>query len=303
MPDRRSLVVIADDFGMGPGTSKGILELAAKGIITGSVLLVNSPYAEEAVAEWRDLGAPMELGWHPCLTCDEPILPAHEVPTLVGSDGRFLRLGTLLKRLLFNRVSADDIGAELTAQYDRFLDLVERPPTIINSHQHVSLFHPVGPILADVLRHQKPLPYVRRVRESLWMLARIPGARLKRGFLSLLGKPQAHQLSEHGFPGNDCLAGITNPRWVRDPYFFIRWLSAIQGETIELACHPGYWDSTLIGRDCEANDGLLQRRVDEFFLLQQPGFLEAVERAGFELMAPRELFCSTEKRQRQSHAA
>ena len=39
---RRRLVVIADDYGIGPDTSAGILELARKGIVTGSVLLVNS---------------------------------------------------------------------------------------------------------------------------------------------------------------------------------------------------------------------------------------------------------------------
>src|SRR5437588_127944 len=44
----RCLVVVADDFGIGPATSRGILDLAAKGLVTGTVLLVNSPYAEEA---------------------------------------------------------------------------------------------------------------------------------------------------------------------------------------------------------------------------------------------------------------
>ena len=289
MSHPRFLVVIADDFGMGPATSKAILELATKGIVTGSVLLVNSPFAEAAVRDWRKLGCPMELGWHPCLTCDEPILPPEDVSTLVGPDGRFLPLGKLIKRLFFNRVSADHIRAELQAQHDRYCDLVGQPPSIVNSHQHVSLFHPVGPILAEVLQEQRRLPYVRRVKESWWMLARISGARLKRAFLSMLGKPQSQQLNYQGFPGNDALAGITSPRWVRDPYFFIRWLSAIKGEVVELACHPGYWDTTLIGRDCQENDGLLQRRVDELFLLQQPGFLEAVERCGFELVAPSEI--------------
>lgn len=289
MSDRRFLVVIADDFGMGPATSKAILELADKGIVTGSVLLVNSPYAEEAVESWRTLGGPMELGWHPCLTCDHPVLDPRDVASLVGADGRFLPLGKLLKRLLLNKVSATELRAELTAQHERFCELVGHPPTIVNSHQHVSLFHPVGEILSEILRKQRPLPYVRRVRESMWMLGRIAGARLKRGFLSLLGKPQGQLLDQQGFHGNDALAGITNPRHVRDPYFFIRWLQAIKGRTIELACHPGYWDETLIGRDCAENDGLLQRRVDEFFLLQQPGFLDAVEHCGFELVAPFEL--------------
>jgi hypothetical protein len=58
---------------------------------------------------------------------------------------------------------------------------------------------------------------------------------------------------------------------------------------VELSCHPGHADSTLIGRDCKANDGLMQRRVDEWGLMNHPGFSEACRRLGFVLVAPAEL--------------
>ena len=57
----RLLLVIADDIGIGPDTTAGILQLAAQGIVTGSVLLANSRYAVEAVRQWRQLGSPMEI--------------------------------------------------------------------------------------------------------------------------------------------------------------------------------------------------------------------------------------------------
>jgi hypothetical protein len=88
---------------------------------------------------------------------------------------------------------------------------------------------------------------------------------------------------------------------VTDPAFFTRWLTHVPGRYVELACHPGYHDTTLIGRDCTAYDGLLQRRVDEMHLLRQPGFGEACRRAGFSLVPPSELVA---RRQRgRSHAA
>ena len=121
------------------------------------------------------------------------------------------------------------------------------------------------------------------------MLARIPGARLKRGFLTFLGRPLARTQHALGFPGNDWLAGITDPRWVSDRRFLVRWLQHVPGDVVELACHPGHYDATLIGRDCKANDGLLQRRVDEFTRLSDPVFVEACEAAEFELVAPCEL--------------
>ena len=71
----RYLVVTADDFGIGPATSRGILDLAAEGLVTCTVLLVNSPYAAEAVDAWKATGRRLELGWHPCLTLDPPVAP------------------------------------------------------------------------------------------------------------------------------------------------------------------------------------------------------------------------------------
>ena len=84
MRPARSLVIMADDFGIGPETSRGILDLAVEGRVTATVLLVNSPHAESAVAAWDRAGRPVELGWHPCLTLDTPILP----PTAVRSRKR-----------------------------------------------------------------------------------------------------------------------------------------------------------------------------------------------------------------------
>ena len=73
MDAARFLIVTADDFGIGPATTRGILDLALAGKITSSVLLVNSPHAREAVQAWRHAGEPFEMGWHPCLTLDQPI--------------------------------------------------------------------------------------------------------------------------------------------------------------------------------------------------------------------------------------
>ena len=48
----RDLVVVADDYGIGPETSRGVLDLAAEGRITATVLLVNCANAADAVAAW-----------------------------------------------------------------------------------------------------------------------------------------------------------------------------------------------------------------------------------------------------------
>src|SRR6516225_4580447 len=120
---KRYLVVTADDFGIGLETSRGILDLAKSGRITASVLLVNSPHAESAVRAWRRAGSPVELGWHPCLTLDAPVLPPDQVPSLVMADGCFPRLALLIHRLWLRRIRPDEVEAEFAAQFRRFVDL------------------------------------------------------------------------------------------------------------------------------------------------------------------------------------
>lgn len=280
MPDRY-LLVTADDFGIGVETSRGILDLAARGVVTSTVLLVNSPFAEASVRLWKSLGGPVELGWHPCLTLDAPVLPPGRVPTLVDADGRFRPLGAFLKNLIRGRVAAGEIEAELQAQYDRFRELVGHAPMNVNAHHHVHVFRPVGAALARVLAGQSRRPFVRRVIESPRTLALVPGARLKRVLLSRFGGRAARR---HDWPGNDRLIGVTNPPCVHRPTFFTRWLRRAVGNAVELTCHPGYLDASIDGRDGTLADGQLHRRAAELERLRDPGFLDAARAAGFTLV-------------------
>ncbi|MCI0462131.1 MAG: ChbG/HpnK family deacetylase [Gemmataceae bacterium] len=288
MATERYLIITADDFGIGPAVSRGILDLAERRLITCSVLLVNSPYAGPAVRAWRQAGRPMELGWHPCLTLDRPVLPAERVRSLVGPDGQFWPLGRFLSRVALGRIDAAEVKAELRAQWERFGELVGHPPTVVNSHQHCSLFRPVGVALLELLAQSRPLPYVRRVREPWRMLWSIPRSRGKRLLLSVLGQRAARRQEACGFPGNDWLAGISNPQGVADLQGLPRWLAQVPGQVVELVCHPGYFDRTLLGRDCTDACGAAWR-VQELQRLRAPGLLEVCRRAGFTLVSPGEL--------------
>ncbi|MCI0741006.1 MAG: ChbG/HpnK family deacetylase [Gemmataceae bacterium] len=307
---KRKLLIIADDFGIGPATTQGILELARTGVLSGTVLIANSLYARDAAAAWRRAGRPIDLGWHPNLTLDAPVLSAERVPSLVRGDGRFRPIDSFLRRLFLGRIRKEEVAAELSAQLDRFFDLAGSPPTHVNAHQHVGLFEPVRDALLNTLARLRPAPYVRRVREPWSMLWRIPGARAKRAFLNHFGRRAARRQKARGFPGNDWLLGISDPPCVKNHYFFDEWLLRMPGEIVEMACHPGREDSTLLGRDCRPGDGLLQRRVDEFGLLRRSTFLKAVHAAGFEIVSPSELIeenktaevrRSAEKKERWQH--
>lgn len=276
----RLLLVTADDYGIGPETSRGILDLAKTGKISATALIVNTADSQFAVAAWRKAGRPLELGWHPNLTLDRPLLPPNRIPSLVDSRGQFWNLGRFLLRAQLGRIRHEDVVAELTAQCERYGELVGALPRLVNSHQHVAAFGPVGAALLEVLDQKKARPFIRRIGEPAATLWRVPGARCKRLILSWHGRSLARLCRERGYPGCDVMIGITNPSNVFDDSYFARWLDTTPGERVELMCHPGHEDATLIGRDCPAGIGI-QRRVREMELMQRPDFLASLRLAGF----------------------
>ena len=280
---QRQLIVVADDFGIGPETSRGILQLMQHGAVTSTVLLVNSPFVDEAVERWKSEGRPGEMGWHPNLTMDRPVAMPGDVRTLLNQQEGFASLGGLLFRMISGRLNYEDLVREFDAQLRRYHDLIGQPPALVNGHKHIHVFPMIGRALTEVVRRWRIRPYVRRVVETLSSWWRVPGARLKRAFLTTLGRLSARHQARFGFPGNDCLAGITDPKWVHDPRFFERWLKRIPGQVVELMVHPGHRDETLIGRDCTATDGQIGRRVAEFELLMHPDWKDSCRRAGLTL--------------------
>jgi predicted glycoside hydrolase/deacetylase ChbG (UPF0249 family) len=284
----RYLVVTADDFGIGPATTAGILQLGELGVVKGTVLMVNSPFAAAAAEAWARSGKKLELGWHPVLTNDRPILPPEQVPSLVGPEGTFFPLSLFLRKILLHQIRLEEVRAELTAQYQRCTELIGTRPMLINTHHHVHIFSPIASILLDIIMAEGRRPYLRLVREPWPQFVRIPGARGKRLFLNWFGRRAARVQRRRGLAGNDWLIGVTNPKYVHDDAFFVRLIKTVPGNVVELTCHPGHYDPTLIGRDCTADDGMLERRVRELKLLSSPAFSAACAEAGFTLISPRQ---------------
>jgi predicted glycoside hydrolase/deacetylase ChbG (UPF0249 family) len=299
----RKLVVVADDFGIGPGTSRAILELGQRGIVTGTVLLANSPHAQSAIDTWIAAGRPFDMGWHPCLTLDRPLADPRLIPSLVDRSGFFHPLGVFLRKIHLGRVCENEVELEFRAQLDYYRAVVGSWPTLVNSHQHVSLFEPVGRALLRVLSEFPIRPYVRRVMEPWASLFLLPGARLKRSYLAMLGRIQSRKLNKGGYPGAPWMIGLTDPHCLQEDSFFSRWLAYAHGETVELMCHPGHSDPTLVGRDSPPGDLRLFRRLAEFRLLGDPSFDLACKERGFERIRPGQLMAAQLASEVCAHAA
>lgn len=283
----RKLVVIADDLGIGTETDRGILELATKGLVTGTVLLVNGPNAEKAVNLWRSLGQPCDLGWHPCLTIDRPVLPGRDVSTLVDRKGNFWHLNTFLARWAMGMVDRDEVASEWRAQLNQFRILAGFDPQLVNSHQHVGILAGISESYLQILAEIQPRPWVRRVVEPTTNNNRTSrGLTLKRRFLSHYGRKQAVHLDKAGYPGAPFLAGIANPENLQDAFFFQRCIQETPGDPVELMCHPGHHDLTLLGRDVARPGPGLDRRPLEWAMLQDRPFQDTVRAQGMQITRP-----------------
>jgi hypothetical protein len=135
----RRLVVNADDFGLSPGVSAGIVEAHAHGIVTSASLMVLARAAPEAARAASDLPG-LSIGLH------------------FVDDG-----------------SADlddpaEAARSFRAQLERFRELTGRDPTHVDSHHHVhtrsrtrlATFAALVAPLGVPLRGQTQVAYVGR---------------------------------------------------------------------------------------------------------------------------------------------
>ena len=144
---QRVLIVNADDFGRSPGVNKGVIQAHEHGVVTSATLMVRWPAAIEAAAYARrsslSVGLHVDLGeW---IYRDGEWQPRYEV---------------------LSEPSEDAVAEEIGRQLERFEALMGRPPTHLDSHQHVHRREPIRTALIEMalklavpLRHYTP--YVR----------------------------------------------------------------------------------------------------------------------------------------------
>ncbi|HKY50647.1 MAG TPA: ChbG/HpnK family deacetylase, partial [Candidatus Limnocylindria bacterium] len=81
-----SVVVTADDLGLSPAVTRGILEAHRRGVVRSTSLLVTYPGAEEAAALAR-AEPELEIGLHIDLVGGRPVSDPAAVPSLCDEDG------------------------------------------------------------------------------------------------------------------------------------------------------------------------------------------------------------------------
>jgi predicted glycoside hydrolase/deacetylase ChbG (UPF0249 family) len=139
----RRLIVNADDFGLTPGVSAGILAAHRHGIVTSTTMLVNRAVPKDVVARARDAG--LGVGLHVNLTLGKPLTKG---ASLVDGHGAFVRDA----RRAAARAKAADVEREVAAQIERFETLAKTSPTHLDTHHHVGLHVPVREVVLNAAR-------------------------------------------------------------------------------------------------------------------------------------------------------
>jgi predicted glycoside hydrolase/deacetylase ChbG (UPF0249 family) len=207
----RRLIVNADDFGLTPGVSEGILAAHRHGIVTSTTMLVNRPVPKDVVARARDAG--LGIGLHVNLTLGKPLTRG---ASLVDGKGMFVRDA----RRAAARAKASDVEREVAAQIERFQTIAKARPTHLDTHHHVGLHVPVREVVLDAAR-----------KLGVPVRSQDPATRVRTRSAGL-------RTADHFF-------GESGPEAYWSPARTLRHLRELPPGTSEFMTHPGFCDPEL----------------------------------------------------------
>lgn len=248
-----ALIVTADDLGISPGVTRGVLESHRNGVVRSASLLVTFPDSAEGAALSRSERG-LETGLHVDLVGGRPVSDPAKVPSLVDADGCFHRLAAFTARLFTGRIRTADLAAEIRAQVALARSWgIE--PLAWDSHQHTHLMPPVARVIAHLAREE----HVRYLRRASGPRLAAP---VKAQLLTL--STLADRVLLRGLPGNDWFVDLSSlPQ--RPDAAGIALYAAYRGVG-ELIAHPGYPDDALRA----TGDGLVLQRHDDLMVLSDP---------------------------------
>ncbi|PUE33366.1 hypothetical protein B9Z52_08280 [Limnohabitans sp. Jir72] len=230
MPSKSAVtpfVMCADDYGMTPEISAGILKLADQNRISATSVMSLSPHWPHWAPPLRELrgrvDAGLHLDWTSAFAVDEGF-------------GKSLPLLMALSALRLLRTSAIECAIE--RQLDLFETHFLAPPDHVDGHQHIHQFPVIREVLMRVLSrrygaHDRPWIRIARITEA--------AASLKSQVINAMGATALKRLTiGYGFAHSDDLTGVYD--FQGNAHFYSQrlrnWLEHMPSNSV-LMCHPG----------------------------------------------------------------
>lgn len=131
----KQLLVRGDDLGYSEAVTLGMISAHEKGIVKSVALMVNMPYAKEAIAlakQHQDLC----LGLHVNVTNGKALAPKELIPSLVDEDGIFIKSSIRRQQLKNGEELFSEEEAYIEAKYqiEKYIELVGCLPEYIDLH-------------------------------------------------------------------------------------------------------------------------------------------------------------------------
>jgi len=164
-PEKRRLIVNADDFGLSASVNAAVIRAHRDGILTTASLMVNEPACAEAV-QLAQANPNLGVGLHLTLLLGHSALPPEQIPGLVNLRREFSGspVGVGMN-YFFTPGLREQLRAEIHAQFEKF-HATGLPLDHVNGHLHLHL-HPVvfKILMADA--EQLRIRHLRLTRDCL----------------------------------------------------------------------------------------------------------------------------------------
>jgi predicted glycoside hydrolase/deacetylase ChbG (UPF0249 family) len=280
-----SLVVNADDFGLSPSVSHGIITAHREGIVTSTSVVGNAP----DIASHKALldGAPgLGVGLELALAGGLPVSEPASVRSLLQPDGRLpTRARDVYLAFLRGRPRPEEIERELEAQVVRARAAGLRLDHL-NTQHHLGVIPHVG-LAVEAVARRHGIPGVRSAVEEptlAWM------GELPRGAVAVLlgGLAWFTRRRMGSLRHGPATWGYVEDGQL-DEVRILEIVGRLRSGSHELICHPGEFDEPP-PPPLAALGGGRRYRARELAALTSPLVRQAIERRGIRLCRWSDLF-------------
>lgn len=264
----RVLGLCADDFGLAPGISAGIAQLARAQRLTAVSCITNSPHWEAAAALLTRFPTTVETGLHINLTEGRPLSQR-----LGRLWPKLPSLPMLIARAHLGLLPRAELRSEVHAQLAAFRAATGEAPKFVDGHQHVHHLPVLRSIILDMVEHVQPLPALRNTGRVIGAGAGLKGWLIE----GTGGRALQRELNQRVLAHNTALLGAYD--FVDPDYRALMkaWLAALPREGGLLFCHPG---TTAEG---DPRDAIAAARARELAYLGSDAFTQDLAAAGVRL--------------------
>lgn len=224
-----TLIINADDLGLTPGVSDGIIAAHTQGIVISTSALMNTAHILSDLPRTRQACPGLGIGVHLTLTEGQPLLPREKVQSLVDENGRFFKLNHEPERI--RTLDLDEVRAEWRTQIESFKSY-GFDPDHLDSHHHISYFQPeVFKVMLDLAdEFHLPIRYPPQV------------------FFEWLERENVDRLlQEYGVKTpSDCITSFYGQENDVSQENMLNIIHSLGEGAHELMCHPGIADQKLV---------------------------------------------------------